>query len=101
MPLINIDPTKVRPLLGSNVSLESSGYTNGQIGDVVYKDANNECQKATSAFLGQVGMVVGIGRVLAPQTGLFGVDEGITVCWEGRVAIDDSAINWDPSDKYF
>ena len=97
MTLVALDPRKIRPLKGALVSPGMAG-ADMAIGDLVQADSNNEAQLATSAAVGQIGMIVGVGD-LHRSDGLVLTGKAITICWRGRIAIGDDIL--DPSAAYF
>ena len=97
MPDVTLDPRKIRPLKGSDVSPGVAGYA-GQIGDIVYNDNNNEAQLAPSTHTGLVGMIVGVGN-LHRTDGLFFTGNGLTILWHGRVALNTGTL--DPTQQYY
>lgn len=89
---IVLDPLKVRPLLGANVSKGQMGV-DAWIGDCVIVNDNEELiltdasAVATSTGAGQVGQVVG-SQTPNRADGSVKIGEWVTVCWEGRVALN-------------
>ena len=97
MTLVALDARKIRPLKGALVSPGIAG-ADMAIGDLVQNDSNNEAQLATSAAVGQIGMIVGAGD-LHRTDGQVLTGKGITICWRGRIAVGDAVL--DPGAAYF
>jgi hypothetical protein len=89
---IVLDARKVRPLLGANVS-KGIMAVDAEIGDLVIVNDNEELiltdasAPATSTLAGQVAQIVG-SQTPNGNAGAVKIGESVTVCWEGRVALN-------------
>ena len=88
---ILFDPTLVRPLLTSQVSRGILGE-DAQIGDTVQIDTNDRAMLSTAStaagVTGNIGLIVGAGNAKFRTDGQLKADDPITICWQGRVAVN-------------
>lgn len=89
---IVLDPLKVRPLVGANVSKHQMGIE-AWIGDCVIVADNEELILTDASDVNKSTNVGQVGQIVGSQTpnradGSVKIGDTVTVCWAGRVALN-------------